>query len=85
MPPRLARALNRAAGYFRKTLADSVELRVAPTIRFEPDLAFGQADRIEELLRSPAVARDLSKAQAAGRRAGPEGDDDPGEGKTDGR
>ena len=34
----LASALNRAAGYFRKTLADSVELRVAPTIRFEPDL-----------------------------------------------
>ncbi|HEY8015308.1 MAG TPA: 30S ribosome-binding factor RbfA [Dongiaceae bacterium] len=89
----LARALNRAAGYFRKTLADSVELRVAPTIRFEPDLAFGQADRIEELLRSPAVARDLSKAQNPAKDGeepeGPEGDDDrddvPGEGKTDGR
>jgi ribosome-binding factor A len=89
----LAHALNRAAGYFRKTLADSVELRVAPTIRFEPDLAFGQADRIEELLRSPAVARDLSKAQDLAKDGEePEGlegdddrDDDPGEGKTDGR
>ena len=79
----LARALNHAAGYFRKTLADSVELRVAPTIRFEPDLAFGQADRIEALLRSPAVARDLSKDGGSGE--GPEEDDDPAEGKTDGR
>jgi ribosome-binding factor A len=57
----LARGLNHAAGYFRKSLADAVELRVAPTIRFEPDRAFGQADRVEMLLRSPAVARDLAK------------------------
>ena len=77
----LAQALNRAAGYFRKALADSVELRVAPTIRFEPDLAFGQADRIEALLRSPAVARDLAKED--GSDEAPEGD--PGKGKSDGR
>ena len=57
----LARGLNHAAGYFRKALADSVDLRVAPTIRFEPDRAFGQADRVEMLLRSPGVVRDLAK------------------------
>lgn len=57
----LARGLNHAAGYFRKALADAVDLRVAPTIRFEPDRAFGQADRVEMLLRSPAVAKDLAK------------------------
>jgi len=79
----LAQALNRAAGYFRKALADSVELRVAPTIRFEPDLAFGQADRIEALLRSPAVARDLAKED--GSDEAPEGDDHSGKGKSDGR
>src|SRR5215468_9557470 len=33
----LARALNHAASYFRRALADAVELRVAPTIRFEAD------------------------------------------------
>jgi ribosome-binding factor A len=55
----LARGLNHAAGYFRKALADAVELRVAPTIRFEPDRAFGEAERVEALLRSPGVARDL--------------------------
>ena len=57
----LARGLNHAAGYFRKALADAVDLRVAPTIRFEPDRAFGQADRVEMLLRSPGVVRDLGK------------------------
>ena len=57
----LARGLNHAAGYFRKALADAVDLRVAPTIRFEPDRAFGQADRVEMLLRSPGVVRDLAK------------------------
>ena len=57
----LARGLNHAAGYFRKALADAVDLRVAPTIRFEPDRAFGQADRVEMLLRSPGVVRDLDK------------------------
>src|SRR5262249_22115567 len=54
----LARGLNHAAGYFRKALADAVDLRVAPTIRFEPDRAFGEAERVEALLRSPTVARD---------------------------
>jgi len=57
----LARGLNHAAGYFRKALADAVDLRVAPTIRFEPDRAFGEADHVEMLLRSPGVVRDLAK------------------------
>jgi ribosome-binding factor A len=55
----LAKALNRAAGFFRARLAGSLDLRVAPTIRFTPDLSFDKADRIEELLHDPAVARDL--------------------------
>jgi ribosome-binding factor A len=75
----LARGLNHAAGYFRKALADSVDLRVAPTIRFEPDRAFGQADRVEMLLRSPAVAKDLAKPDQE-ETSGPEG-----EGQGEGR
>jgi ribosome-binding factor A len=59
----LAAALNHAAGYFRRELAGAVELRVAPTIRFEVDRSFAEADRVEALLRSPAVARDLAKAR----------------------
>ena len=56
----LARALNHAGGYFRTQLAGAVELRVAPTIRFEADRSFDRSQRIEALLRSPAVARDLA-------------------------
>jgi ribosome-binding factor A len=56
----LAKTLNNAAGFFRMRLAAAVELRVAPVVRFEVDRSFDQAMRIEQILRSPAVARDLA-------------------------
>jgi ribosome-binding factor A len=62
----LAKALNRATGFFRMRLTDAVELRVAPTVRFAPDLSFDKADRIERLLHDPAVARDLKKDKGNG-------------------
>ncbi len=61
--PALARALNRASAFFRMRLADAVELRVAPTIHFAPDLSFDKAERIERLLHDPAVARDLKRGE----------------------
>jgi ribosome-binding factor A len=57
----LAKALNRATGFFRMRLSNAVELRVAPTVHFAPDLSFDKADRIERLLHDPAVVRDLKK------------------------
>ncbi|HYV89313.1 MAG TPA: 30S ribosome-binding factor RbfA [Candidatus Polarisedimenticolia bacterium] len=57
----LAKALNRATGFFRMRLSDAVELRVAPTVHFAPDLSFDKADRIEKLLHDPSVIRDLKK------------------------
>ena len=57
----LAKALNRASAFFRMRLTDEVELRVAPTIHFAPDLSFDKAERIEQLLHDPNVARDLAK------------------------
>ena len=57
----LAKALNRAAGFFRARLAGSVDLRVAPTVRFAPDVTFDNVGRIERLLQDPAVVRDLKK------------------------
>ena len=62
----LAKALNRATGFFRMRLTDAVELRAAPTVRFAPDLSFDKADRIEQLLHEPAVARDLKKDRGNG-------------------
>jgi ribosome-binding factor A len=53
-------ALNRASPYFRAQLARSVQLRYAPAVHFELDTSFGYAERIEGLLRAPAVIRDIA-------------------------
>ena len=58
-------ALTRAASFLRSAVAKSVRLRYMPSLRFEYDRSFDQADHIDELLRRPAIARDLV----------PEGDD----------
>ena len=47
---RLAAALNRAAGFFSHALARSLETRITPKLRFEPDLSFDEADRIDRVL-----------------------------------
>lgn len=57
-----ATALNRAQGFLRGRLAREVELRVVPTLRFMPDDSYDEARRIDQLLASPRVRRDLEKA-----------------------
>jgi ribosome-binding factor A len=57
----LAKALNKASGFFRARLAGSIDLRSAPTVRFAPDLTFDKVARIEQLLHDPAVLRDTKK------------------------
>ena len=54
-------ALERNKRYLRGEIARRVNLKFAPDIRFRIDERFGEAARIEELLRSPEVARDLTK------------------------
>ena len=54
-----AEALNRAAGFLRGRLAREVELRAVPSLRFVADDSYDEARRIDELLASPAVRRDL--------------------------
>lgn len=56
----LVAALNRAAGYVRGQLAQDVNLRHAPGIRFEIDRSFDHASRIDQLLHDPRVVRDLA-------------------------
>jgi ribosome-binding factor A len=48
--------------YIRGEIAHAVNLKFAPDVRFLADETFEEADRIEELLRSPKVAQDLKKA-----------------------
>lgn len=52
-------ALDRNKRYMRGEIARRVNLKFAPEIRFRIDERFDEADRIEKLLRTPAVRRDL--------------------------
>jgi ribosome-binding factor A len=53
-------ALNRNKRYLRGEIAHRVNLKFAPDIRFRIDERFDEAERIEKLLRTPAVQRDLA-------------------------
>jgi ribosome-binding factor A len=52
-------ALERNIRYVRGEIVRRVNLKFAPEIRFRIDERFGEAERIEKLLRTPAVQRDL--------------------------
>jgi ribosome-binding factor A len=52
-------ALERNSRYVRGEIARRVNLKFAPEIRFRIDERFDEAERIEKLLRTPAVQRDL--------------------------
>ncbi len=56
-------ALNHARTFLRRRLGEEVRLRFSPALDFAPDRSFETADRIEHLLREPAVARDLAMQQ----------------------
>ena len=52
-------ALERNKKFLRGEIAHRVNLKFAPDIRFRIDERFDEVDRIERLLRSPQVKRDL--------------------------
>ncbi len=52
-------ALERNKRFLRGELAHRVNLKFAPEIRFRLDERFDEAERIEKLLRTPEVRRDL--------------------------
>ena len=54
-------ALERNKKFIRADIAHRINLKFAPDIRFRIDERFDEAERIEKLLHSPAVARDLKK------------------------
>ncbi len=54
-------AFNRNKKFLRGEIAHHVNLKFAPDIRFMIDERFGEAERIEKLLRTPAVRRDLEQ------------------------
>jgi len=54
-------ALERNKRYVRGEISRRVNLKFAPEIRFRIDERFDEAERIERLLRTPAVQRDLKE------------------------
>ena len=53
-------ALERNKKFLRGEVARRVNLKFAPDLRFRVDERFDEAERIEKLLRTPAVQRDLA-------------------------
>jgi ribosome-binding factor A len=54
-------AFERHRRFLRGEVAKQVNLRYAPDLRFGLDSSFDEGDRIDALLRSPAVRGDLDK------------------------
>lgn len=54
-------ALNRNSKFIRGEIAQAVDLRVAPEVRFREDETFEEVTRIDRLLHSDRVRRDVEK------------------------
>src|SRR3954453_14550793 len=54
-------ALERNKKFLRGEVARRVNLKFAPDLRFRADERFDEAERIEKLLRTPAVQKDLEQ------------------------
>jgi ribosome-binding factor A len=53
------KAMNEIVGFFRHEIAEAVDLRFVPRLRFAPDESFDYATKIDSILRDPDVAKDL--------------------------
>lgn len=56
----MVEALNRASAYLRGQLAQAIRLKHLPRLNFVFDGSFDEASRIETIIHSPEVARDLA-------------------------
>ena len=57
-------AFERNKKFLRGEIAHAINLKFAPDIRFHIDERFAEAERIDKLLRSPEVKRDLIKDES---------------------
>ena len=58
---KLVAALDRHRRFLRGEVAHRINLRYAPELRFRLDTSFDEGARIDALLRSPGVKRDLDE------------------------
>ncbi|MBI0083258.1 30S ribosome-binding factor RbfA [Commensalibacter sp. M0402] len=54
-------ALKRVAPYLRNQLSQKIRLKFLPDLRFQPDTTLDYAAKIDAVLNSPEVLRDLEK------------------------
>jgi ribosome-binding factor A len=59
--PQLLEALNRNRKYIRMLMTPRLAMKYTPDIRFRIDTALDYAGKIDEILRSPVVKRDIEK------------------------
>jgi ribosome-binding factor A len=62
--PGVLETLNRAAPFVRRLMGKKIKLKRLPGLQFEADRTFEEAGRIDDLLKMPLVARDLSSDDA---------------------
>ena len=58
-------ALNRHRGFLRGELGHRIALKFTPELRFVEDTSFAEAERINRILHSERVARDLNPTDGA--------------------
>ena len=54
------KALRTHTAFFQKEVAGKLKLKYAAKIKFLPDESFDQGSHIDQILRSPEIARDLA-------------------------
>jgi ribosome-binding factor A len=52
-------ALNRHKGFLRGQMGHMISIKFTPDLRFLEDKSFAEAEKIENILKSPQVQRDL--------------------------
>ena len=57
----LVKALNGAGAALSGPLGRALNLKYAPRLHFQPDTSFDEASKIDRLLSSPRVQRDLAR------------------------
>jgi ribosome-binding factor A len=60
----IVKALNRNKGYLRGEMGHQIALKFTPELRFVGDTSFTEAEKIETLLKSERVQRDLARKTA---------------------
>jgi ribosome-binding factor A len=65
-PQAAPKALARHKGFIRREIAHRVNLKYAPDLVFRHDDRFEESARIDAILRSPEVKRDLEAEEEAG-------------------